>query len=94
MARPPTKHGLERKYKSWRRGKSENPSSGDKLTKAGSLKNQLRSQKRFLAKLGEKDGDNEETKATREKMELKIRHIEEAINDRNKGEREKKIAAR
>ena len=69
MARPPTKHGLERKFKPWRRGKSSDKKKSntvvgsDKQRNNASLKNRLRGQKRLLAKLQKHDhngggGDN------------------------------------
>ena len=56
MPRPPSKHGLERKFKPWRRGKSamskvtSNDGSHSKKPK-GSLRHQLRGKERLLAKL-------------------------------------------
>ena len=47
----PKKHGLDKKYKSWRRGKSVNATCG------ASLKNQLRGQKRLLSKLRNSNDD-------------------------------------
>ena len=62
MARPPTKHGLERKFKPWRRGKSDKKSAtvvgSDKQRTNASLKNRLRGQKRLLAKLQKHDNDD------------------------------------
>ena len=45
-----------------------------------------------MAKLGDKDDD--ETKATKENIKAKIIQIEQAIDDKNKSEKEKKIATR
>ena len=64
MARPPTKHGLERKFKPWRRGKSSDKKKSntvvgsDKQRNNASLKNRLRGQKRLLAKLQKHDNDD------------------------------------
>ena len=71
--RPPSKHGLNRKYKPWRRGKASSErarrADGDDGSGGGStrplkrptnasLRNQLRGQRRLLAKLEAKgDGD-------------------------------------
>ena len=54
-----SKHGLDRKYKSWRRGKSQ------KAKVKGSLKSQLRGQQRLLTKAK----DEEHSKLIREKIE-------------------------
>ena len=58
MPRPPSKHGLEKKFKAWRRGKSKNSST------SSSLKQQLRGHERLLAKIPE-----EESERRRELME-------------------------
>ena len=47
MPRPPSKHGLEKKFKAWRRGKSKTSST------SSSLKQQLRGHERLLAKISE-----------------------------------------
>mmetsp|Transcript_10693 Transcript_10693/g.16226 ORF Transcript_10693/g.16226 Transcript_10693/m.16226 type:complete len:386 (-) Transcript_10693:87-1244(-) len=49
MARVPSSHGLERKYKPWRKGKSY------KAKKGGSLKSQLRSKNRLLSKVTDEE---------------------------------------
>ena len=51
MPRPPSKHGLEKKFKAWRRGKSKNAST------SSSLKQQLRGHERLLAKIPEEDAE-------------------------------------
>lgn len=58
MPRPPSKHGLEKKFKAWRRGKSKNAST------SSSLKQQLRGHERLLAKI-----PPEEAERRRELME-------------------------
>jgi gas vesicle protein len=79
----PSKHGLERKFKPWRKGKSQKKSASK-----SSLKNQLRSQQRFLSKLGE---DNTEARAT---IEARIRDLEGEISGKHQVQHEKKNAAK
>lgn len=78
MVRAPSRHGLERKYKPWRRGKSVN------AKRAGSLKNQLRSKKRLLLKID----DKERLKAVKEDITM----IEDQINEKNLKDIERKNA--
>ena len=52
----PTKHGLDRKFKPWRKGKSSNSN------KRTSLKQQLRGHERLLAKILSKENDPEQKK--------------------------------
>lgn len=107
MPRLPSKHGLERKYKPWRKGKSSSTTKNKaftekyttkrKLTKAGSLKNQLRSQKRLLSKMlmkeQKKERDEQQSnKVTQGDVEQRIKDIEKAIEEKEKKEREKKLA--
>ena len=108
MPRPPSKHGLERKYKSWRKGKGGKHSigtsqdgeplqtSGGNSGGGGSLKNQLRSQRRLLSKLvnNTKKSDDAELENSRKAIEDRIREIEEQIKEKEKTEREKKFAAK
>eukprot|EP00978_Attheya_sp_CCMP212_P004647 scaffold10109_cov51-Attheya_sp.AAC.7 len=79
----PSKHGLERKFKPWRKGKSQK-----KPATNSSLKNKLRSERRFLSKLGE---DNTEARAT---IEARIRDLEGEINGKQQVQHEKKNAAK
>ncbi len=51
MPRPPSKHGLEKKFKAWRRGKSKTSST------SSSLKQQLRGHERLLAKISEDESE-------------------------------------
>ena len=58
----PTKHGLDRKFKPWRKGKSSNSN------KRSSLKQQLRGHERLLAKITKSGNSDEKTKELREKI--------------------------
>lgn len=80
IAKPPTKHGLDRKYKPWRRGKSE------KSNKRSSLKQQLRGLERLLQKLPDEDTTR------REELQTKIRALQLEIEDKQKVLLEKKNA--
>ncbi|KAG7374366.1 rRNA-processing protein Efg1 [Nitzschia inconspicua] len=68
MYRAPSKHGLDRKFKSWRKGKSEHSKN------RSSLKKQLRGYERLLSKLttatpknnDDDDGNNDKKKKTDE----------------------------
>ncbi|CAB9499469.1 expressed unknown protein [Seminavis robusta] len=51
MVKAPSSHGLDRKYRSWRKGKSA------KAKKQGSLKHQLRGQERLLAQVLKRNED-------------------------------------
>mmetsp|Transcript_14333 Transcript_14333/g.26902 ORF Transcript_14333/g.26902 Transcript_14333/m.26902 type:complete len:414 (-) Transcript_14333:1024-2265(-) len=81
MAKSLTKHGLARKFKPWRKGKSVN------ANKAGSLKSQLRSKKRLLVKIT----NNDDIRTT---LENDIANLEKAIEIRQKQEKEKKYATK
>jgi len=70
MPRPPSKHGLERKYKPWRKGKSATSKS------KGSLKHQLRGKERLLAKVSEQDTER------RKELEEQIKAIKSEIDDK------------
>ena len=101
--RPPSKHGLERKYKPWRKGKSDKKVVGtDKQRTNTSLKNRLRGQKRLLANLqrqsdtdgattDDKKGDREETING---VKQSIKQLERDIATYEAKEREKKNAAK
>jgi len=78
MARVPSSHGLERKYKPWRKGKSY------KAKKGGSLKSQLRSKNRLLSKV-----TDEEQKS---KIQDDINILRGAMVVKEKEELEKKNA--
>lgn len=99
--RPPSKHGLERRYKSWRKGKSSEKKGGSNRNGNGdqkgptnaSLKNLLRSQKRLLAKLQtniNKDGNKEAIEGVNQRMQQLVRDIASY----EAREREKKNAAK
>mmetsp|Transcript_21676 Transcript_21676/g.31872 ORF Transcript_21676/g.31872 Transcript_21676/m.31872 type:complete len:466 (-) Transcript_21676:160-1557(-) len=105
MPRPPSKHGLERKYKSWRKGKSKkfSPSSDNdnmpnKSTGGGggggngSLKNQLRSQRRLLSKLPK--GNDEDHKEKRKMIETRIEDLVKQIQEKEQMEKERKNATK
>ena len=101
MPRPPSKHGLERKYKPWRKGKSSKSSSNGGASTSGggasssstgsSLKHQLRGAERLLKKVVSGNGnDNDEDKnKKRKELEEKIDSLKEQIADRASVEREK-----
>eukprot|EP00581_Thalassiosira_minuscula_P000439 CAMPEP_0183743876 /NCGR_PEP_ID=MMETSP0737-20130205/65441_1 /TAXON_ID=385413 /ORGANISM="Thalassiosira miniscula, Strain CCMP1093" /LENGTH=376 /DNA_ID=CAMNT_0025979505 /DNA_START=98 /DNA_END=1225 /DNA_ORIENTATION=- len=97
--RPPSKHGLERKYKPWRRGKSSSSSTAEnnnnnnnsKRPTNASLKNRLRGQKRLLAKLRDQPQQQNETIAG---VEESIRQLERDIGIYETREKEKKNAAK
>ena len=72
MPRPPSKHGLERKFKSWRKGKSKSSKS------KGSLKQQLRGVQRLLAKLPQDTAADER----RQELQERIRNLEAEIEQK------------
>lgn len=79
MVKATKSHGLDRKYKPWRKGKSENAKS-----KKGTLKSQLRGQQRLLSKA---------TDATQKQaIESKIFELEGLINEKLKRDREREHA--
>ena len=82
MVRKPSNHGLERKYKPWRKGMGKK--DGDKKL-SGSLKNQLRSQRRLLSKL-------EKGSEARYQIERKIKELESSISEKERVDKEKKNA--
>jgi rRNA-processing protein Efg1 len=78
MVKAPTKHGLENKFKSWRKGKSE------KSNKRSSLKQQLRGLERLLSKLnkadaGGEDGNND-IEQRRVELQTKIQTLKQEID--------------
>jgi len=86
-----SKHIISRKFKPWRKGKG-GIADGESKSKGGSLKNQLRSQRRLLDKLG--SNDDEQTKLARDAILAKIKDIEEAISVKEAKVREKKFASK
>lgn len=80
IVKAPTKHGLDRKFKPWRRGKSE------KSNKRSSLKQQLRGIERLLQKLPEGD------KERRDELENKVTTLKQEIDEKQKVIQEKKHA--
>jgi rRNA-processing protein Efg1 len=70
--KPLTKHGLDRKFKPWRRGKSE------KSNKRSSLKQQLRGIERLLTKLPDDQSER------RDELHLKIRALKLEIDEKQK----------
>ena len=86
--KPPSKHGLERKFKPWRKGKS---AKFDTVKKSNaSQKNQLRGQKRLLSKLESSQASAESIQG----VKLKIAQIEKDIAEYEVKEREKKNAVK
>ena len=105
--RPPSKHGLERKYKPWRKGlgkKARTVVGNDKRPTNTSLKNRLRGQKRLLQKLqkqnvGGNDGEGGESNSNDKKemidgVQKSIIQLEKDIASYEAREREKKNAAK
>ena len=98
--RPPSKHGLERKYKPWRKGKSDKKKvvGTDKQRTNTSLKNRLRGQKRLLAKLQKQSDGTDTDKKDREEtingVKQSIKQLERDIATYEAKEREKKNAAK
>ena len=100
MPRPPTRHGLEKKFKPWRKGKStKNKSPGGATGTGGSskssssrasLKNTLRSQRRLLQKLPA-DGSSCDP-ATRAGIEATIAQLEAEIAAKQQTQKERKNA--
>ena len=78
--KPLSKHGLDRKFKTWRRGKSKNSN------KRSSLKQQLRGIERLLLKVPD------EEKERREELEVKVRALRLEIDDKQKIIQEKNNA--
>lgn len=104
-----SKHGLERKFKPWRKGKSSSKKNEDGVkgggskinrTKNASLKNLLRSQKRLLGRLEkgrnvENDGGNDVTNTDAiDGARERIKQLEQEISAHEGREREKKNASK
>lgn len=95
--RPPSKHGLERKFKPWRKGKSTRKSADGTLKRPtnASLRNQLRGQKRLLAKLQQKNGPGDgNNPAGILDIKERISQLERDIEAYEAREREKKNASK
>lgn len=84
----PSKHGLERKFKPWRKGKSAKFEASKKSN--ASQKNQLRGQKRLLSKLE----NNQASADAIEGAKQKIAQIEKDIAEYETRESEKKNAVK
>ena len=80
IVKAPTKHGLDRKFKPWRRGKSE------KSNKRSSLKQQLRGIERLLQKQPQEETER------RDELQKKIAALKQEIGDKQKVIQEKKHA--
>jgi hypothetical protein len=84
MVKAPTKHGLDRKFKSWRKGKSQ------KANKRSSLKQQLRGHERLMAKIGR--GEKDEDKVKTQELKAKIDALKAEIDTKQHSLLEKKHA--
>lgn len=82
MPRPPSKHGLEKKFKPWRKGKSKNSKA------KSSVKHQLRGQERLLAKLASDDSER------RKEIEMKIKDLKRQIDQKKATEVERQNASK
>jgi hypothetical protein len=82
IIKAPTKHGLDRKFKPWRRGKSE------KSNKRSSLKQQLRGIERLMQKLPEE----EKSKDQRDELQKKMVVLKQEIDVKQNVIQEKKHA--
>jgi hypothetical protein len=80
MVTGPSKHGMERKFKPWRKGMSA------KSNKRSSLKQQLRGHQRLLAKLPDTDDER------LQELQAKIQALESEINQKQQVIHEKKNA--
>ena len=80
----PTKHGLERKFKPWRKGKSSNSN------KRSSLSQQLRGYKRLLAKILSSEEQQRDQKV--EDLQKKITALKQEISKKKQSMEEKKHA--
>ena len=90
MVKLPSKHGLERKFKPWRKGKSKSSKIEASKKSNASLKNQLRGQKRLLSKLM----NNEASADSMEGVKQRIAQLEKDIDEYEAREKEKKNAAK
>jgi hypothetical protein len=80
MSQRPSKHGLDRKFKSWRKGKSSASKS------KGSLKSQVRGQERLLTKLPQEETDR------RRELEQRIQELKTEIQQKQVVEKERQHA--
>ena len=78
MVKAPSSHGLDRKYKSWRRGKSQNSK------RRSSLKQQLRGHERLLQRATDENH--------RRDLLQKIQQLQQEIDSKQKMERERQNA--
>lgn len=104
--RPSTKHGLEKKFKPWRKGKASSDKASGKSSGSASgngsvkrptnasLKNRLRGQKRLLAKLQQNDGDAVKNKETIDGVQQSMKQLERDIAAYETSELEKKNATK
>ena len=86
MVKAPSKHGLERKFKPWRKGKSA------KSNKRSSLKQQLRGLQRLLGKLNGDDEKGNDIAKRRSELQEKIQALEGEIDSKQKVIQQKKNA--
>ena len=93
MVKAPSRgHGLDRKFRRWRKGKSA------KANKQGSLKHQLRGQERLLAKLqrqssNDNDNDNDKKNAARiQELQDAIVKLKAQIADKEQQEQQREHA--
>jgi len=89
MPRPPTNHGLEKKFKSWRKGKSIKSKSG-----SSSLKNQIRGYERLLGKLLSSDNKDDDSTKRREELKAKIKDLKDQIENKHNVEKERDNASK
>ena len=100
MFKAPTKHGLDRKYKPWRRGKGKSASGSNSNNKRSSLKQQLRGHERLLLKLNngakDKEGENvandDVTEERKKELQTKIDTLKKEINAKQLSTKEKQNA--
>lgn len=89
MTRTNSKHGLEHKFKPWRKGKGKGSGSGTK----SSLKNQLRSQTRLLQKAKATATGNDD-KNNLEQIQMKINKLQQQIDLKSHAEVQRKYATK
>jgi len=86
MVRVPSQHGLQKKFKPWRKGKSV------KAKKQGSLKQQLRGLERLLAKLTRSGESDEATTARAAELRTSIASMKAQIAEKESQEQEREHA--
>ena len=79
-------HGLDKKYKKFRRKQSKNASS------SGSLKQQLRGQERLLLKLQQQSNDNDNDKTRISQIQDRIQQLTQQMAERQRTDRTKQYA--